>query len=120
VESAATLGQEPQTVQDASVARKIEMVYGVTQTPEGIRFLAHYPQAKKVYVAGDFNNWSAEATPLNRIDGELNGDWEIDVPMSPGRYRYRMIVDDVWQHDPHNTYYESNPYGELNSIVEVH
>ena len=41
------------------------------------------------------------------------------LPLAPGRYRYRYVVDGDWRSDPHNTYVESNPFGELNSVVEV-
>jgi chromosome partitioning protein len=119
VESAAVLGQEPKAVQDAPVEKKLELVYGVTRTPEGVRILAHYPEAQSVCVAGDFNNWSPEAGPLGRLEGDIKGDWEIAMPLSAGRYRYRLVVDGAWQHDPNNHYVESNPYGELNSVIEI-
>jgi hypothetical protein len=119
-ESASTLGREPKVVQDAPAEVKMELVYGVSKTDSGLRFLANYPQAGRVCVAGDFNNWSADATPLNRISQlENSGAWEATVPVETGRYRYRYVVDGSWQHDPNNTYVESNPYGELNSVVEV-
>ena len=38
----------------------------------------------------------------------------------PGRYRYRYVIDGQWNSDPHNKHVESNPFGELNSVVEVH
>ena len=70
-----------------------------------------------VQIAGDFNNWSPEATLLQRrVD---DGIFEAMLALSPGRYRYRVVIDGQWQHDPHNDYVESNPYGELNSVVEV-
>jgi len=118
-ETQSTLGQEPQPVQEAPVEKKIEIVYGATRVPAGVRFLTHFPEAQAVFVAGDFNSWSAEATPMNRLNGDMKGDWEICLPLSAGRYRYRLVVDGSWQHDPHNNYVESNPYGELNSVVEV-
>ena len=31
----------------------------------------------------------------------------------------RYVIDGDWRSDPHNTYVESNPFGELNSIIEV-
>ena len=45
------------------------------------------------------------------------GDYEAAVP--PGRYRYRLVVDGNWVQDPYNSYVESNPFGELNNVVEV-
>ncbi len=41
------------------------------------------------------------------------------VATKPGRYRYRLVVDGRWQADPHNMYAEPNPFGELDSVVEV-
>ncbi|GAG19849.1 unnamed protein product, partial [marine sediment metagenome] len=34
-------------------------------------------------------------------------------------YRYRYVVDGQWQQDPYNKHVEQNPYGELNSVLEV-
>ncbi len=117
-ESTQVLGSEPKTYQEASAEKKLEMIYGVTQTPEGVKFLAKFPEAKKVAVAGDFNNWSPDSTLMKRVEG-FDGDWELLLPLEKGRYQYRYVVDGVWQHDPYNNYVESNPFGELNSVVEV-
>ena len=45
--------------------------------------------------------------------------WQTCVNLPPGRYRYRIVVDGRWTPDPHNQTVETNPFGELNSIVEV-
>jgi len=116
-DSAQVLGQEPAAAQKAPVEKKLQIIYGVSQTPEGVRFITHQPQAQRVNLAGDFNNWSPEATPMERFNG--NSDWITTLKLPAGRYRYRLVVDGAWQHDPHNNYVESNPYGELNSVVEV-
>lgn len=98
---------------DAKLAR----VYGVRHTSQGLLFVQPLPAARQVSIAGDFNNWSPTATPLKRND-DL-GIWQTVVQVPPGRYRYRLVVDGVWRHDPYNTYVESNPFGELNNIIEV-
>jgi len=41
------------------------------------------------------------------------------LPLNPGRYRYRLVVDGKWITDPNNQYVEINQFGELNNIVEV-
>ena len=101
----------------AATDRKIEAFYGVKQTSEGVIFAARFEGARKVLIAGDFNNWSPMSTPL--INNTNAGTWETQLPLFPGRYRYRFIVDGRWMTDPHNNYVESNQFGELNNIVEV-
>jgi len=72
---------------------------------------------KHVFVAGDFNHWSATSTPLT-YDEQL-GAHEAMIEMPPGRYRYRLVIDGHWVADPHNQYKQVNDYGELNSVVVV-
>lgn len=102
---------------DAQIRAKIDRIYGARQTPEGVVFRARQPGAFRVGLAGDFNNWAPEATPLRRIAD--NGDFQTTVKLPPGRYRYRFVVDGNWVHDEHNPRLESNEFGELNSIIDV-
>lgn len=109
--------QEPPPSTPEEVQQKIEEIYGVRTTQDGVLFVAHAPGAAHVNLAGDFNNWSAETLPMTPTgDGEA---FRALLPLSPGRYRYRLVVDGSWRNDPHNNYVETNPYGELNSVVEV-
>ena len=97
---------------------KLKALYGVRVTQQGTLFVQPDDIAKRrMNVAGDFNQWSDSATPLRHND-DL-GVWEACLPLEPGRYRYRLVVDGHWESDPHNNYVESNPFGELNNIVEV-
>jgi chromosome partitioning protein len=92
-------------------------VFGAIATTRGVRF-AHPAEAiKHVFVAGDFNGWSATSTPL-AYDKQL-GTHEAVIEMPPGRYRYRLVVDGHWMADPHNQYKQVNDYGEFNSVVVV-
>jgi chromosome partitioning protein len=99
---------------DITLGQKLEAFYGVRQVPEGLMFVAHFPNARDVAIAGDFNNWN----PLHMAGG---GDdtFKAVVSLRPGKYRYRLVVDGRWQADPHNRYAEPNPFGELDSVVEV-
>ena len=103
---------------NANLADKLARLYGVRKTSQGLLFV--HPangEAQQVSVAGDFNNWSSTATPMNR--DEKLGVFQVCVSLPPGRYRYRLIIDGKWVNDPYNTYVESNPYGELNNVIEV-
>jgi len=97
---------------------KLAELYGVRQAEDAVMFTTLYPRAGTVQIAGDFNNWQPENTPLQKV-GE-NGVWQIKLPMNKGKYRYRLVVDGQWQQDPYNEFTELNPYGECNSVLEVH
>lgn len=99
------------------IQAKIDRIYGVRQTDEGTLFVTRAPGAERVCLAGDFNNWSPEATPMDRQ--EASADFQTLLKLKPGRYRYRLVIDGIWSQDPFNSYVESNPFGELNSVVEV-
>ena len=100
-----------------TTAQKIEEFYGVKQVGDEVMFAAKFDGAKKVLIAGDFNNWSPMSTPM--ITSDAAGVWVTRLPLFPGRYRYRFVVDGKWMTDPNNSYVETNQFGELNNIVEV-
>jgi chromosome partitioning protein len=103
---------------NASISRKLQEFYGVRQLPEGLLFVAHFPNANQVGIAGDFNNWNPQR--MSSDDAAESADtFRALVALKPGRYRYRLVVDGRWQSDPHNVHSEPNPFGELDSIVEV-
>jgi 1,4-alpha-glucan branching enzyme len=74
------------------------------------------PDAGQVFVAGTFNAWAPDATPLNR-DGA--GMWAVALSLAPGTYEYRFIVDGRWEDDPQAARVEANPFGSSNAVLEV-
>jgi chromosome partitioning protein len=102
-----------------TTAQKIEEFYGVRQVPEGLLFVAHFPHAKSVAIAGDFNNWHPLPMASDKTEASAEETFRALVALKPGRYRYRLVVDGRWQSDPHNVHAEPNPFGELDSVVEV-
>ncbi|MBN1125415.1 MAG: AAA family ATPase [Sedimentisphaerales bacterium] len=101
-----------------SLDAKIAEFYGARQTGDVVTFVTLYPRAQTVQVAGDFNNWQPHMGQLQKVSE--NGIWQIKLPIASGRYRYRLVVDGIWQQDPYNEMTEMNPYGDFNSVVEVH
>jgi hypothetical protein len=63
-----------------------------------------------------FNDWHPGATPMIDLG---HGRWVKELTLPPGRYEYQFVVDGHWMHDrtAHETVY--NPFGGLNSVVEV-
>jgi chromosome partitioning protein len=100
-----------------STQQKIEEFYGVKQIGTEVLFAARFERAQSVLLAGDFNNWTPQMTPM--ISGERPGDWRKLLQLSPGRYKYRLVVDGRWVTDPNNTYVEANQFGELDNVIEV-
>jgi chromosome partitioning protein len=96
---------------------KLSDYYGVSQINNAVVFVTLYPRAKSVQIAGDFNNWQPEKTPLQKVG--QNGVWQTKLKIPAGKYRYRIVVDGHWQQDPYNEHTELNPFGGFNSIVEV-
>ncbi len=92
-------------------------IYGVHRTGDGVRFVQPGEPDRAIFVAGDFNLWSATATPL-RYDARLRVH-HASIAVAVGRYQYRLVIDGLWQADPYNARQEQNAYGEPNSIVEV-
>lgn len=82
----------------------------------GIEFTITLPTAGTVAVAGTFNGWDPTRTPLRNEGG---GVWRVVLPLTPGRYEYRYVVDGQWQQDPAAKEVSTNPFGEHNSVVTV-
>ena len=96
--------------------RKIEMIYGPQPVEDGMVFTIKASGARKVQFAGDFNGWNPELTPLRRVREDA---YQIRLPLRPGRYQYRYVIDGCWQQDPANDRSERNPFGDLNSVIVV-
>lgn len=80
------------------------------------KFTLSAPQARNVFIAGDFNQWNMFAHPLKQ---DNKGIWKILLPLVPGQYEYRFIVDGEWQNDTNCSSFVENPFGTLNCIKIV-
>ena len=82
-----------------------------------VAFILNSPEADRVYLCGDFNEWAPDSLPMVRHGGERW--WEKRLALPPGRYEYKFIVNGVWIHNPDAPENVPNAYGSLNSVVEV-
>ncbi|MFO7653500.1 MAG: glycogen-binding domain-containing protein [Candidatus Krumholzibacteriia bacterium] len=82
----------------------------------GIAFSHDAPAAGEVFLAGDFNGWDAGATALDR---DADGTWRTVIPLPPGTFEYKFVVDGQWYADPANPQRRADPFGGENSVVVV-
>lgn len=71
-------------------------------------------QAQEVRIAGTFNEWRPEVTPMIHLG---NGRWVKELILPPGCHEYRLVVDGQWRCDPSANDQVPNPYGGFNSIL---
>lgn len=81
-------------------------------------FQLYAPEASRVAVAGEFNQWRFERTELKRLNG---GRWVAEVPLEPGSYAYMFVVDGkVWTPDPEADAHRDDGFGYRNSVKRVY
>ena len=76
----------------------------------GIIFRYHAPSTRQVTLAGSFNSWGGTLggrydPSIDRMsDTDGDGTWIIVLPLPPGRYQYKYVIDGGlrWEQDPNN------------------
>jgi 1,4-alpha-glucan branching enzyme len=91
---------------------------GPVKTEAGILFKYYAPSAHRVTLAGEFNNWeSGYSEKAINLVKDSEGVWSVTVPIAPGRYKYKFVVDGTkWEADPNG---ESANDSDGNSQVVV-
>ena len=72
--------------------------------------------ARSVSIAGEFNQWSATANPMQK---DLQGFWTATIPLKPGKYPYKFVVDGTWKADPLSPDGADDGFGGKNSVKTV-
>ena len=81
-----------------------------------VLFRVFFPTARQVHLAGTFNEWNPERSPMKSVGP---GDWEVALVLPPGRYEYRFVVDAEWMDDPLAGRFVANPFGGINAVLDV-
>jgi 1,4-alpha-glucan branching enzyme len=79
-------------------------------------FKFYAPQAKRVSLAGSFNNWDTKKLLAKK---DSRGNWSAKVNLKPGRYEYKFFVDGSWLSDPRCSSCVTNSFGSQNCVIEV-
>jgi len=82
-----------------------------------VKFVFLAPQASKVSLVGDFNDWDAAKSPMVRIAN--SGLWTVTLPLTAGRHVYAYDVDGVWYADPNAPVAGDDGFGHASSVRVV-
>lgn len=70
-----------------------------------------------LYLAGDFNDWSATTTPMYATSA---GTWQVHLKLPVGEHHFRYVTaDGRWLTDFSAPNVVANPYGGWDSVVVV-
>jgi hypothetical protein len=82
-----------------------------------VKFSVVAPNAARVSIVGDFNQWNPTALPMKRsADGRL---WEVEVRLPLGRYSYAFMIDGHLSPDPAAPSSAGDDFGTPNSVLMV-
>jgi 5'-AMP-activated protein kinase regulatory beta subunit len=101
----------------ACCAKKTVAKKAVKPAAKSVKFTVRADAGKKVCIAGCFNKWDAEKTPMKYV--KKDGVYSVTVKLAPGTYEYKFVVDGVWQADPECADFVQNDCGTLNSVITV-
>ena len=83
-----------------------------------VRLMFEAPDARRVAVAGDFNDWDADATPLSRDEGSRR--WSVTLALRAGEHRYAFVVDGTrWVPDPRAEQSVAGENGRIYSLLNL-
>jgi 1,4-alpha-glucan branching enzyme len=101
-------------------ARRKRSAPAALQTPlktVHIEFIDAAAVAESVAIAGTFNDWRPEATPMERPEP---GRWIKQLNLPPGTYEYCFVLNGgQWRPDPRALEQRPNPFGGCNSVLTI-
>lgn len=114
---ASPIATPPSTVSAAPAVALPSTVrpFGVTVERGIATFRLPMSVGTNVAVAGDFNGWQPERTPMRAVPGQAV--LEAVAPIGDSPAQYRLVVDGQWIPDPFNPLVAPNPFGGANSIA---
>jgi hypothetical protein len=84
-----------------------------------VRLQLEAPEARKVAVVGDWNEWDPGAHVMTDEDGD--GVWEVKIEVRRDReYEYQFLINgEKWVPDPNAALQVSDGFGGRNSVLDI-
>ncbi len=83
---------------------------------KAVEFEFYAPAAKKVALAGSFNDWNLKGKAAKK---DAQGVWKVKLNLKPGRYEYKFLADGSWIEGCNGNMCTQNSYGTQNCVVEI-
>jgi 1,4-alpha-glucan branching enzyme len=90
--------------------------YSAKNMAKPVNFICRAPDAKEVFITGDFNDWHPTAHPMQR---QPDGAWQIHVQLTHGHHHYRFLVDGKPVLDPRASGIARDHEGHKASLIAV-
>ena len=90
-------------------------LFGTRKSSTGALFVQPRCVGKRIEIAGDFNNWKPQLTPMEL--NETLGVYEAHIKLDKGRYEYKLVIDGQWVIDEYNPQRIENGFGSTNNLV---
>ncbi len=90
--------------------------YSAKNIIKPVPFIYLAPEAREVFVTGDFNDWDFAAHPMQRMP---DGAWRAEIPLNHGHHHYLFVVDGKLTLDPRAQGIARNDRDEKVSLVAV-
>jgi 1,4-alpha-glucan branching enzyme len=104
------------TMEAAKKVKETKKTTRITDTLREVEFTYHAPDAKKVYMAGTFNDWNTKSLPMKK---DKDGTCKVKVKLAPGKYEYKYFVDGAWAQDLPCADLAPNPFGTFNCEMRI-
>ena len=85
-------------------------------TEISVEFIFHSPEAKQVYLVGEFNNWDTHSIPMRKWNER---EWKATLQLNPGCYEYKYLADGSWIDDVSGIERVQNSLGTHNLVASV-
>lgn len=80
---------------------------GAVDCGDHVTFTLYAPGKKSVHLIGDFNDWQADANPMEQMNGGL---WSTRLELPKGAFAYQYLIDgELVVCDPYAQFVEEDP-----------
>jgi len=88
----------------------------IERNEKKVEFSFSAPEAKEVFLTGEFNHWDIRSMPMKR---GKDGNWKAQTSLPAGRYEYKFVLDNHWVEYLSGVERAAYAFGTQNLILRV-